>query len=94
MSDLLPFTLYRDEISNVSLMVGESTPYAMLQHSNEAPSPDHITMIIGGGGTGEALDLLFGLTLVLQLTNYVGKSSHLKSMTFLQPSEYESRPEL
>jgi hypothetical protein len=66
----------------------------MLQKSNPAPPPNHITMIIGGGGAGEALDLLFGFSLVLQLTNFIGKCENLKSLTFLQPSEYETRPEL
>jgi hypothetical protein len=66
----------------------------MMQFDNEAPPPHHITMIIGGGGKGAALDLLFGFSLVLQLTNFVGKSRDLKSITFLQPSEYEQRPQL
>ncbi len=74
-------------------MVGESSPFAMLMKDNPAPNPTHITMIIGGGSK-ESLELAFGLALVLKLTECGGKASELKSITYLQPSEYKTHPQM
>lgn len=83
----------RTHLIVMSLLITENTPFAMLMEDNEAPPPNHITMIIGGG-TKESLELAFGLALMLKLTRGFGKAKNLRSLTYLQPSEYSSQPNM
>jgi hypothetical protein len=64
----------------------------MLLEENRAPAPHHITIIIGGV-TEAALEIDFGLALILKLTKCSGKARRLKSLTYLQPSEYACDPD-
>ncbi len=92
-TDTLPFTQYEDADNAISLLVSECTPFAMLMDENDAPQPHHISMIIGGE-CKDSLELAFGLGVVLKLMKCGGKASKLKSLTYLQPSEYTTHPEM